>query len=109
MILGRTLIGSASAYHSEWQTSAGVAATFVLDVMAIAANTTFTVEIETKNLDETDAQSASIEELAPVSTTGPVTANGTGVKQLVRLKYTVGGTGSMRFVHFRWLRVSWRG
>jgi hypothetical protein len=103
MILGRTLMASTSSYHSEWQTAAGAAATFVLEVLAIGANTEFSVFVETKNEDDTDAQLVSLEELAPISTTGVTVAAASGIKQLVRLRYVVGGTGSLRFVHFRWL------
>jgi hypothetical protein len=108
MILGRTLMGSTSAYHSEWQTAAGSSAVFALEVLAIGANTDFTIVIETKNENETDAQIVSIEELAPISTTGVTVAVASGIKQFVRLRYVVGGSGSLRFVHFRWLKVTWR-
>jgi hypothetical protein len=106
-LVGRTLIGSGSNYHSPWQAARGNSARFTIETIAIGASTTFDVTVQTKNRNETDAQAAAVDDIPSITSTGISAVNGSGVKELVRLKYTVGGAGSMRFVHFRWLEVAW--
>jgi hypothetical protein len=107
-ILSRPVMDTGHAYYSDWVAAPGSAATFVLEVLAIGPNIELTIEVQTKDLDETEAQTVSIDGLQPVPTVGVMAANGTGIKQLVRVKYTVSGTGSLESVHFRWLSIAWR-
>jgi hypothetical protein len=85
----------------------GKAATFALTILAIAASTNISVVIETKNRGEADSAAATTAFAGNPITSGSPNQRVDNLKELVRLKFTVAGSGSFRFVHFLIAILGW--
>ncbi len=108
MLIGHTLLAPSTDY-SPWTELRAENATFVIDVIAVAADTKLKVTIQTKNADELDsaavtATGGTMDDLDSVAVTDQ---RATAIKQLVRLKFEVSTLSEEdeNFVHFRVLDI----
>jgi hypothetical protein len=108
MLIGYTLIASASKYYSPWRPQGGDTAEFLIDMRAIGASTTFNVAIETKGRDDPDPTTGQLASFDAITTTGLKKKEATGVLDLWRLRYEVTGAGSFRFVEFDVPEPGWK-
>lgn len=106
MLSGYTLMASNGKYYSEWNSGAANAGRFTIVTNAIGTNTTFDVAIETKNRGDADPTTA-LATFTQITATGTSEKRASGMKELYRLRYEVGGSGSFRFVEFDVPVVSW--
>jgi hypothetical protein len=110
MIVGETLLGGTTTY-TAWESALGPAVTCFVQVIAFGDTNGFDVTIETKNVDETDAQAVTATggAFATITQAGTFQKRATGLKQLYRLKLVVssGGEGDEKFVHVRRLAPAW--
>lgn len=116
MLIGQTVLAPVSNtrnYYSPWFPRQGNACTVVIEVLrASGALATFDCQVQTKNKEDDDNPGATpVGSAIPVSssTTASVTTTAprSEFKELVRYKYTLAGSGAMRWVHFRALAPIW--
>ena len=107
MVVGTTLIVSTTgaAYYSPTFPRGGEAALFSVEVTQVHS-VSFTVDVEHRNEEDTTWTSAGA--FTAVTATGVSTKDITGIKELVRLKYTVTGTAGSAMVHFIMPAPAWR-
>jgi hypothetical protein len=103
--IGQTGMSGLIAY-SPWLQRGGDAAMFVADALGIGGAGTLDIDVEHRNV--ADTASTTLVSFPAISAVGVVTANASGVKELVRFKYTFGGPSASDWVHFRMLATVWQ-
>ncbi|NJN14138.1 MAG: hypothetical protein HC813_00260 [Planctomycetes bacterium] len=107
MIIGTTIfrMGGEPAYSPEFPRG-GPAALFSIEVLAVSDSPTLVATIQTKNHE--DGTWTDLAAFSGMSTVGLYTKDATGLKQLVRLKYTFTTTDAADAVRFFVPEPSWR-
>ncbi len=107
MVVGTTLMVSTTgaAYYSPTFPRGGEAALFSVEVTQVHM-VTFTVDVEHRNEEDTAWTSAGA--FTGVTAVGVSTKDVTGIKELLRLKYTVAGSAGSSMVHFIMPEPAWR-
>ena len=108
MIVGTTIISlDGNSYYSPEFPRGGLAATFACDVTQVANSPKLTIDIETRNSEETTW--TKVGSFAEISTVGAASVDLTGCKEILRFKYTFDETnGSDATVQFLMQAPSWR-
>ena len=110
MIIGQTIF-MGSYFVSPWFPRKGDAAMFAAEVLA-AGGATLTFGVQTKNSEDVDtapsaASTGTIVSSSAIGAGAIGTIAASGLKELVRFAYVVGGT-TAQWVHFRVLPPAWR-
>ena len=120
--IGQTVMagdGTGTTYYSPWFPRGGNQGNFVCDLIATNKMSSFNIQVQTKNSEDSDKDRVNVGSPATITLTkgeqtefkrGAVlsdTAN-IGFKELVRFEYVlVAETSSVGTVHFRMQNVSW--
>ena len=107
MPIGVTMIKSASSYYSPTITRRGCIGIFTVDVMINEGAATLDIDIEHKNNDDTSWATSGTTFVQWTGTTGYKTAEVSGLKEMIRFKYDVGGDAG-DFVHVLVHQPIWR-
>jgi hypothetical protein len=108
MIIGQTVYKQdGNPYYSPEFRRGGLAATFATDVTHVVASPNFTITVETRNSEDTSWTSPGA--FATITATGQAQVDLTGLKEIVRFKYTFdAGDAANAGVHFLMQAPSWR-
>lgn len=106
MVVGITLLKlDGSDYFSPTFSRGGLSALFSLEVLIITA-TALGVIVEHKNLEDTSFTTAGT--FSSITSTGVKTLTVTGLKEEIRLKFTLTGSNAYDAVHINVLAPAWR-
>ena len=112
MLIGQTIIvpgeSASTTYYGPWMPRGGNAFTAVLEIMKTSATGWgFSVDIETKNAEDSDASPTP---LGTLSAAGPGTATQSfvGCLELVRYKFKLRGATAEQWIHFRMNPPIWQ-
>ena len=108
MIIGTTVFKfDGTPYYSPEFPRGGLAATFAADVTHLQGAPTFTITVEHRNSEDTTW--TSLGTFSSVTSAGAVSADLTGIKEIVRFVYTFdAGDDATDAVHFLMQAPSWR-
>lgn len=127
MIIGQTILtdsnGDPMTFYSPWFSRGGCGAEFVIDILNKSSAASLELGIQTKNSEDdnqtgtggvvtikTQTFTASGTVLAGCDVKGALLNSSTeGLKELVRFRYILSGSGSQEWMHFRMLSPSWIG
>ncbi len=106
MVVGTTLLYSATPYYSPAFPRGGEAATFAVDVTHLEGSPTFAVTVEHKNAEDTSWTTAGT--FTAIAAAGLATKDVSTLKEELRLKYsfTTGSSGDL--VHIVVPAPQWR-
>ncbi len=107
MVLGTTLLkGDGAAYSSPSFPRGSMVGSFRVQAMhKWGTSPTFDVDVEHRNAEDTAFTSAGT--FTQITATGSHTLTVSGLKEIVRLKYTAGGTEVYAGWHFLVLAPQW--
>jgi len=106
MVIGMTLMKSATAYLSPTFARGGLSATFARELLMVGTSGTLDIDIEHKNLDDTAFTTAG--SFAQLTAAGIGTIGVSALKEQVRFRYSIAGAQAWSFVHFNMLAPAWR-
>ena len=107
MIVGTTIFRfDGNPYFSPAFPRGGEAAVFTVETTHVSSSPTFDVTIQHRNEDETSW--ADLGAFTAITAVGTSTKDVTGIKELVRLKFTFTTTGADDAVHIIVPSPSWR-
>jgi hypothetical protein len=109
MLTGVTLLKSANSYYCPGFTRAGQKVAVTVEALTLSApgDATLDIDIEHKNFGDTSwTTAASFTQFIAESVQ---TKEVSSPKEMLRLKYTVGGASASDFAHFSVYPVVWRG
>jgi len=105
MLIGQSLFapnGSTVTYYGPWMPRQGNVFIAVLEVIKQSASGwSVTCDIETKNAEDPDSAVGSPIGTISMTSTGTQRATATGCLELVRMKFSVSGSGADRWLHLR--------
>jgi len=107
MIVGTTIFRlDGNAFFSPAFPRGGEAAVFTVETTHVSSSPTFDVTIQHKNQDDTSW--ADLASFTSITAVGTSTKDVTGIKELVRLKFTFTTTGADDAVHIIVPAPAWR-
>jgi hypothetical protein len=106
MVIGTTLLKSATSYYSPTFERGGLAALFSCELLQVGTAGTLDILVQHKNTE--DSGFTLLATFSQLTAAGIGTIEGTAIKEELRFKYTVGGTQDYSFVHFNMLAPAWR-
>jgi hypothetical protein len=106
VVIGITLLKSATPYFSPTFGRGGLAALFACEVLQVGTGGTLDIEVEHKNPE--DVTFSSLGSFTQLTAAGVGTKDLVGVKEQVRFSYLVGGAQAWSYVHFNMLAPAWR-
>jgi hypothetical protein len=108
MIVGTSMFKmDGTSYYSPEFGRGGLAATFVVDVTQLVGAPTITIEVETRNSEDTTWTSAG--SFSPITAAGVASKDMGALKEIVRFKYSFdAGDQSDDGAHFLMMAPSWR-
>lgn len=109
MIVGTTILRlDGNPYYSPEFSRGGLAATFVVELLnvALTVSETVTITIEHRNHDDTTWSTAST--IPTISAVGNYPKDVTGLKEVIRMKFTFSSTTAADAIHFLIQAPSWR-
>ena len=106
MVVGITLLKSATSYYSPTFGRGGLGAIFSCEVLMVGTSGTLDIDVEHKNAEDTTFSPLGV--FTQFTAAGVDIKNLTGIKEQVRFKFTIGGTQAYSFVHFNMLSPAWR-
>jgi len=110
MLIGQSALGSfleVNPYYGPWMSRQADAATFFVEVLHLSSNASISVVLEHKNSEDPDSSATTAATFTAVSSAKVEEKAASGLKELVRYKYTVGDSSSTGWVHFRMLPPVW--
>ena len=106
MVIGTTLLPSATPYKSPIFGRGGESAVFNIDMLNIEGSADMTVTVQHKNAEDTSW--GTLGAFALIDAIGLATLEASGIKEMLRFLYAVGGSvGSGDFVHFFVYAPTW--
>lgn len=106
MVIGTTLMKSATAYYSPTFGRGGLSALFSCQVLQVGTAGLLDIEVEHKNMEDTGfTVLGSFSQFAAADVDS---VDASAIKEQLRFKYTVGGAQAYSFVHFNMLAPAWR-
>jgi len=107
MVLGTTLMkGAGDPYYSPMFPRGGLTGYFRVDVQQIwGTSPTLDITIEHKNEDDTAFTTAG--SFTQITASGSATKTQSTLKEIIRLKFVVGGTEAYAGMHFLLLAPQW--
>ncbi len=114
MLIGQTILApgnAAAVYYTPWFPRQGDAFTIVIETMLASGAYVMTVEVQTKNQQDSDATPTILGSTFNITSTVAVTTTAlrTGALELVRYKFSLlGGSSTTRWVHFRANAPQWQ-
>jgi len=106
MVIGMLLLKFGSPYFSPTFARGGLGAVFSAELLGLSAGSSVDIEIQHKNI--ADLNFAVLGAIPTLSAAGTDFVNLTGIKEQVRLKYTVNGTTVLDGVNVNVLAPAWR-
>jgi len=108
MIVGSSLFKmDGNPYYSPEFPRGGLAATFAVDMTHLVGAPTFTINVQTRNSEDTTWNT--IGSFSAISGTGVSNVDLTGIQEIVRFEYTFDvGDDPTDGVHFLMMAPSWR-
>jgi hypothetical protein len=107
MIVGTTIFRlDGNAFYSPAFPRGGEAAVFTVETTHVSSSPTFVVTIQHRNEDDTSW--ADLDTFSNITAVGTSTKDVTGIKELVRLKFTFSTTGADDAVHIIVPAPAWR-
>ena len=108
MVVGTTLIKlDGSDYYSPSFPRGGLAGTFAVDVTHIRGLSAFDISVEHRDETDTSFTGAAVS-FTTITAAGHSEVDVTGLKQILRFKYTLTGSNDYDGVHFFMQVPSWR-
>ena len=107
MVIGITLMKmSGLPYYSPQFPRGGNAALFACEGLQFSSGGTLDIDVEHKN--ESDTSWGLLGSFAQITTAVVEKEDASAIKELLRFKYTIGGSQVYSAVHFNMLAPSWR-
>jgi hypothetical protein len=111
-LIGQSVVGDdnlpAAVYYSPWFSRGSDAATFFLQLLHVSTNGQVIVTIEHKNLADPDSAASTAATFSTASAVGTFDKAASGLKELIRFKYSVSATSGSAWLHLRALPPIWQ-
>jgi len=110
VIVGQSVLGSTDGYDyfGPWMSREADSATFVAEVLFDSGSFSLDIVVQHKNTEDIDTAAATAASFSSISTRSTSSVLGTGLKELVRYKYTVTGSAATCWVHLRMNPPLWQ-
>jgi hypothetical protein len=106
MVIGITLMKSATPYHSPTFGRGGLAALFSCEMLQVGTGGTLDIDVQHKNPEDTAF--TTLGSFTQITAAGVEPFEASAIKEQVRFQYTVGGTQAWSFIQFNMLAPAWR-